>query len=150
MKIRTKPKAPKREQITHVVPVDYQTLSSILDSCRIYGESNGVYTPEETKELITYDNIEIEKEWDYDGEAIVAKFTIPQSEDLFNRRVKSYKQRLKLYTKWYKDNEYAINLELNQRLDVKKEVDIARTQKQIDKLSAQLARNQTKLRDMGG
>ena len=148
MKILTRPKAPKRGTREYTISCSCLTLIQILSEARRYIEPYG-YTEEETRTLVTYDNIEVTTEWDYDYEAVVAKFKILVSTKEYEANVVKHEVKLKAYNKWYADNKDEIKAELELREQQKNEDEAARVQKQIDKLGKQLARNQEKLKSMG-
>lgn len=148
MKIRSKPKVPVHGTREYTVSIYGETLDMVLTSCRQYAIHAG-YTPEEAKNLIQYTNVEVDKEWDYDYEALVAKFTIPTSDKEHSDNQVRHQRLLKSYNKWYEESKDKIEAELEARALAKEASEAERVQAQIDKLGKQLARNQQKLKAMG-
>lgn len=94
---------------------------------------------------MTYDNIEVTTEWDYDCESVVAKFKILVSTKEYEANVVKHEVKLKAYNKWYADNKDEIETELALRASANRLAEATRVQKQIDKLGKQLEANHKKL-----
>lgn len=139
MKLKTKPVKPSRSKRTHSVHANYTTLDTILDDCRRHLVDSYKYTSDEAIKLLDYKDITVETEWDYDCETVSAMFTAPVSDYEFRISNQQYRKKLTAYNKWCVDNADEINEELARRVEAKKIKDAEKAQREVDRLTKELA-----------
>ena len=137
-KIRTKPSKPVRKKNqAHEESISYDSLQSVIataeswgapfEECEIDIRDEGYYSPEYYAFLV---------------------WTGPEDVGVFEQRLVDYGRKLKLYEVWAEDNKVQIAEELAIRKVEKKEADQKAAQKEVDKLSKELAKNQKRLKKL--
>ena len=129
MRIKSKPKPPKRKSITLS-----DSWCDTLEALNAWAESNG-FTPQQVEILSTYDGAEVVG-------------IRPETDEEFAVRVSQYQRKLEAWNKWYEENKP----EVDAALETRKEIEAAKKAKQktTAQLRKEVARLEKKLRDLEG
>jgi hypothetical protein len=145
VKLKGKPAEIKRKSVNHEVELPYDVIVfDIVPHCIKQLVLEG-YTEDELDILHNHDIKLDYKRGYYDAVDLTANFTLPESDQMWNRRRDAYNKRMEEYNTWCEENKDEIAEELAQREAQQKVNEALRLQREVDKLSAKLASNQQKL-----
>lgn len=136
--IRNKPSKPVRlKNQNHEKRISYLSLEEVIDIAREWGAP-----------FVECD-VEIDSGYGYSCDcSVILSWSGPEPIEIFQERVGKYEKALESYDAWYNENKDEIVVEVARRKEVKAEAIKASAQEKVDKLAAELAKNQKRLRAM--